>query len=172
MTEKDITKIKIGKFDISLAGIKQVITELALTHADKQDAEIAALMLERLSHDNYIPSSATEEYGRAFVREFRKFTGQPYQDEAPRGLEIKVLGMGCAQCHGLTQTIMELLTELGLPADLDHVTDIKEIAQYGVMGSPGLVINGKIMAVGSVPPRKKLKEWLIDANQFRGGGKA
>jgi|WetSurMetagenome_2_1015567.scaffolds.fasta_scaffold22853_5 small redox-active disulfide protein 2 len=172
MTEKDITKIKVGKFDISITGIKQVMTELSLSHADKQDAEIAAMMLERLSHDNYIPSGAEEEYGRAFVRELRIFTGQPYQDEPPRGLEIKVLGMGCPQCHRLTQTMMELLTELGFPADLDHVTDIKEIAEYGVMGSPGLVINGRIMAVGTVPSRKKLKEWLIDANQLRAGGKA
>jgi small redox-active disulfide protein 2 len=165
MAEKDITKIKVGKFDISIAGIKQLIAEIAKTHADKQDAEIAAMMLERLSHDNYIPSGAKEEYERAFVREFRKFTGQPHQDEAPRGLQIKVLGMGCTQCHSLTQTIMELLTELDFPADLDHVTDIKEIAKYGVMGSPGLVINAKVVAVGKVPRRNQIKAWLIEANQ-------
>ena len=172
MTEQDITRIRVGTFDISITGIKQVMTELAPTHADKQDAEIAAMMLERLSHDNYIPSGANEEYKAAFVREFRKFTGQPYRDEVPQGLQVKVLGMGCPQCHSLTQTIMELLTELGFPADLDHVTDIKEIARYGVMGSPALVINGKTVAAGTVPSRKKLKEWLIEANQSGTGGKA
>ena len=165
MAEKDITKIKIGKFDIGIIGIKQAISEMAQTGAGKGDEEVAAVMMERLGRDNYIPGSAREEYGRAFVREFRKFIGQPYKDEAPQGLEIKVLGMGCAQCHSLTNTIMELLSELDFPASLDHVTDIKEIAQYGVMGSPALVINGKIMAVGSVPPRRKLKEWLIDAKR-------
>jgi hypothetical protein len=165
MTEKEITKIRIGRFDISIVGIKPVISELAGTHTDKSDNEVAAIMLERLGPDNYIPDAAREEYGRAFVREFRKATGQPYMDEVPRGLEIQVLGMGCTQCHSLTQTLMELLTELGCPANLDHVTDIKEIAQYRIMGAPGLVINGKIMAVGTVPPRKKLKEWLIDANR-------
>jgi small redox-active disulfide protein 2 len=168
MKENDITKIKVGKFDISIAGIKQVIAELALTYADKGDEEIAAVMLERLSQNNYIPGAAKEEYRQAFVREFRRFTGQPYQDEAPQGLQIKVLGMGCPQCHSLTQTIMELLTELGFPADLDHVTDIKEIAQYGIMGSPGLVINGKIVAVGKVSPRNQIKAWLIEANQSGG----
>ena len=103
MTDKDITKIRIGGFDISIIGIKE--------------------------------------------------------------LEIKVLGMGCAQCHSLTQTVMELLTELNCPANLDHVTDIKEIARYGVMGTPALVINGKIVMVGRVPPRNQLKAWLIDANR-------
>jgi hypothetical protein len=165
MTEKEITKIRIGRFDIGMVGIKAILSELSGTHADKSDDEVAATMLERLGPDNYIPDAAREEYGRAFVREFRKVTGQPYMGEVPRGLEIKVLGMGCAQCHSLTQTLMELLGELGFPASLDHVTDIKEIAQYRIMGVPGLVINGKIMAVGTVPPRKKLKEWLMDANR-------
>jgi len=165
MAEKDITKIKIGKCDIGIIGIKQIISEMAQTDAGKGDEEVAAVMLERLGRDNYIPGSAREEYGQAFVREFRKFIGQPYKDEAPQALEIKVLGMGCAQCDGLTHTIMELLSELDFPASLDHITDIKEIAQYGVMGTPALVVNGRIMAVGTVPPRKKLKEWLIDAKQ-------
>ncbi len=166
---KDITKIKIGKFDISIIGIRQLVAEMAQTHADETDAEVARFMMERLSRDNYIPGAAKEEYASAFVREFRKYTGQPFQDEAPEGLEIKVLGMGCAQCHSLTQTLMELLTELGLPASLDHVTDIKEIARYSVMGTPALIVNGKIMAVGRVPPRKQLKEWLIEAERSVAG---
>jgi hypothetical protein len=162
---KDITKIKIGKFDISIIGIRQLIAEMAETHAGEPDEEIARFMMERLSRDNYISGAAKEEYSRAFVREFRKYTGQPFEDEAQEGLEVKVLGMGCAQCDSLTQTLMELLTELNFPASLDHVTDIKEIAQYKVMGVPALVVNGKILAAGTVPPRKKLKEWLIDAER-------
>jgi hypothetical protein len=169
MAEKDITKIRIGNCDIGIIGIKQIISEIAPTDAGKSDEEIAALMLERLGRHNYIPGGAREDYGRAFVREFRKFTGQPCEDEVPQRLEIKVLGMGCAQCHSLTQTIMGLLTELDLPASLDHVTDIKEIARYGVMGTPALVINGRIMAVGKVPPPRKLKEWLIEANRSLAG---
>jgi len=163
MAEKDITKIRIGKFDIGIVGIQQIISEIAQTDAGKSDKEIAAVMLERLARDNYIPGGAREDYGQAFVREFRKFTGQPYKDEAPRGLEIKVLGMGCAQCNSLERTVMELLTELDLPASLDHVTDIKEIARYGVMGTPALVINGRVMAVGKVPARNQMKTWLLEA---------
>jgi small redox-active disulfide protein 2 len=163
MTDKDITKIRIGKFDISLIGLKQIISELAPTHQEESDEAIAGLMLERLSGDNYIPDGAKEEYARAFVREFRKYTGQPYQEDASQGLEIKVLGMGCTQCDSLAQTVMELLTELALPASLEHVTDIKEIARYGVMGTPALVINRKVMAVGRVPSRNQLKAWLIEA---------
>jgi hypothetical protein len=77
MTDQEITKIKIGKFEISIIGIKETIAELAPTHADKRDEEIAAVMLERLRPNNYIPGGAKEEYAQAFVREFRKFAGQP-----------------------------------------------------------------------------------------------
>jgi hypothetical protein len=169
MTEKDVTKIRIGKCDIGIIGVMQIISELSQTGAGKTDEQVAEVMLERLGRDNYIPESARETYCQAFVREFRKFTGQPYEEEAPPGLQIKVLGMGCAQCDSLEQAIMGLLTELNLPADLEHVTDIKEIARYGVMGTPALIINGKIMATGKAPPPRKLKEWLLDAWQALAG---
>ena len=55
---------------------------------------------------------------------------------------------------------MTVMTELNIPADLDHVRDIKEIACYGVMGNPALVINGKVVAAGRVPSKNQLKEWL------------
>jgi small redox-active disulfide protein 2 len=168
MTDKDITQVRIGQYGFGIIGIKRLMEELAETYADKSDAEVASVMVERLSKYNYIPANVREDYGRAFVREFRKFLGQSYTEDAAAGLDIKVLGMGCPQCHALTQTIMELLTELQLPAGLNHVTDIKEIARYGVMGSPALLINGKIMAVGSIPHKDKIKKWLVEASPSLG----
>ena len=55
------------------------------------------------------------------------------------------------------------MTEMNMPADLEHVTDITEIGSYGVMGTPALVINGEVKAVGSVPPKPKLRKWLREA---------
>jgi hypothetical protein len=52
------------------------------------------------------------------------------------------------------------LSELDLPADLDHVRDVVEIGSYGVMGTPALLINGEVMCVGRVPPKIKIREWL------------
>ena len=168
MEKKDITKIKVGRFAVSIIGIKQLIEEMAATHTDKTDDEVRSFMLNRLGRGNYIPSSANEDYGKSFVREFRKFLGQPYTEDTPVGIDIKVLGTGCNQCHSLTRMIMEVLTEINLPAGLDHVMDIKEIARYGVMGSPALLINGKVMAVGGVPPRDRVKKWLVEASQSLG----
>jgi len=164
MPEKDITRISVGSFSVSIIGMKQLMEEMLKTHPDKSDDEVRSVMLDRLGKDNYIPNKAKDDYGAAFVREFRKFLGLPYKDEGPKGLDVKVLGAGCTQCHQLTRTIMEVLTELNLPAGVEHITDIREIARHGVMGSPALVINGKVVAVGSVPPRERIKKWLVEAS--------
>jgi len=58
---------------------------------------------------------------------------------------------------------MDVLAEMTLPAAVEHVTDVREIGSYGVMGTPALVINGKIVSVGTVPSKAKIKEWL---NEF------
>ena len=55
---------------------------------------------------------------------------------------------------------MEVLNELNLTADLEHVTDVKKIAAYGIMGSPALLINGKVVSVGQVPSKKQIETWL------------
>ncbi|MBC8176345.1 MAG: thioredoxin family protein [Deltaproteobacteria bacterium] len=82
-------------------------------------------------------------------------------------MEIKVLGQGCVQCDKLERDLMEVMAEIDLAADLEHVREIKEIGKYGVMGMPALIINGKVMSVGRVPPKTKLKEWLEEAQGLR-----
>jgi len=57
------------------------------------------------------------------------------------------------------------MSEINLIADIEHVRDIKEIGKYGVMGSPALLINGKVKSVGKVPPKNKLQEWLKEAQK-------
>lgn len=109
------------------------------------------MLLERLSEKNYIPENVREIYGRAFVREFRKFLGHAVEDGGPEGLVIKVLGAGCAICDGLENAVMEILTTMGLAADLEHVRDTEKILEYRVKGIPALVINGRVMCTGRNP---------------------
>ena len=54
---------------------------------------------------------------------------------------------------------------MDLAGDLEHVRDIKEIGKYGVMGTPALIINGTVKAVGKVPPKNRIKKWLVDATE-------
>lgn len=79
-------------------------------------------------------------------------------------MEIKVLGTGCANCKTLEKNILNALNELNITAVLEKVEDIVKIMSYGIMRTPGLVINGKVVLSGKVPSVNELKE-IINANQ-------
>jgi len=160
MSHDDVTKIKVDKQSVGIIGLNRVMEEMAAGYGEKPEEEVRLELVKRLSKRNYIPDRARENYGKAFLREFNKFLGKPYEEEDSAGLEIKVLGAGCVQCDRLEREIVEVTAEMNLTADIEHVRDLKEIGKYGVMGTPGLVINGKVKAVGQVPPKHKIVEWL------------
>jgi small redox-active disulfide protein 2 len=161
----DHSRIRVGDHEVGLIGLNQAIEEIAQSYSDKTDEEVQDALVERLSKKNYIPSSAREDYGKAFVREFRKSLGQPHEEASEGPLRIVVLGPGCFQCDRLEQTVMRVLNEMALPASLEHVTDIKEMAKYGFVRTPALIIKGKVVAKGTVPSVKKIKEWLIETSR-------
>jgi small redox-active disulfide protein 2 len=66
------------------------------------------------------------------------------------GASVKVLGSGCEKCNALEAATKEALTELGMDTAIDHVTDFAQIATYGVMSTPALVIDGKVVSFGKV----------------------
>ena len=160
MTSDDISQIKVGKNRMGIIGLKQVLSEVAQAYTGRPDDEIEVELLNRLSKKNYIPENARTVYGQAFLREFKKSIGQVVEVSDSDYLEIKVLGPGCSRCNQLEQDIMAVMNELDLAGDIEHVTDMIAIGEYGVMGTPALILNGKVMAVGTVPPKAKLKMWL------------
>ena len=162
MSQEDLTKIRINNQLIGIIGLRDVMEEMAGEYAERPDAEVETTLIKRLSRKNYIPDKAKEDYGKALLREFNKFLGRPYVEDVSQDLEIKVLGPGCVRCDRLERELMGVLADMNLAADLEHVRDIKEIGSYGVMGTPALVINGKIMCVGTVPTKEKIKEWLSE----------
>lgn len=163
MSQEDVVQIKVDGHAVGIMGMKTAMEAMAKEYADKPDDEAGSELLKRLSKKNYIPNRVKENYAKAFLREFKKFLGKPYEQEVSGGVEIKVLGQGCVQCDRLERDLMEVMAEIDLAADLEHVREIKEIGKYGVMGMPTLIINGKVKSVGRVPPRAKLKEWLKEA---------
>ena len=74
--QSDISQIKIGQRTYGIVGLKHALEALRETHAKQSDEAVAEELLGRLSNKNYIPDKVQEKYGRAFVREFRKYLGQ------------------------------------------------------------------------------------------------
>ena len=70
---------------------------------------------------------------------------------------VKVLGTGCAKCNALEDAVRAALTELGMDTTIDHVTDFTQIAAYGVMTTPALVVDGKVVSYGKVLKKDEAK---------------
>ena len=162
MPQDDVVQIRVNRQSVGIIGLKAAMADMAEKYAERPDNEIGAELLKRLSERNYIPDRVKPDYAMAFLREFKKFLGKPYEEEGQEGVQIKVLGPGCPQCDGLEQELMQVMAEINLMADIEHVRDIKEIGKYGVMGTPALIINGEVKSVGSVPHKGKIKEWLSE----------
>jgi small redox-active disulfide protein 2 len=75
-------------------------------------------------------------------------------------MEIKVLGTGCPRCQELEKRVLNALGELGVAASVDKVTDIRKIMEFKVLGTPGLVINGRVVSSGRIPSVGELKAWI------------
>lgn len=75
-------------------------------------------------------------------------------------IDIKVLGSGCANCKTTQKLIEEVANENGINIALEKVEDIAKIMSYGVMSTPGVIVNGKIAHAGGIPDKKTILSWL------------
>ena len=73
---------------------------------------------------------------------------------------VKVLGSGCRNCEATAKLIKDVAAARGVAIELEKVTDMAAILGYGVMSTPGVVIDGKVVHAGGVPDRKKIEGWL------------
>jgi small redox-active disulfide protein 2 len=73
---------------------------------------------------------------------------------------VKVLGTGCANCRATTQRVEQVAKELGVAITLEKVEAIQDIMAYGVLATPGVVVDGTVVHSGGVPTREKISEWL------------
>ena len=75
-------------------------------------------------------------------------------------MDIKVLGTGCANCKNTIALIEQLAQAKGVSVTLQKVEELRDIMGYGVMSTPGVVVNGKVVHAGGVPSREKVEAWL------------
>jgi len=82
------------------------------------------------------------------------------KSEMENTMDIKILGSGCTKCKTTAALIDQVAKDKGVPIHLDKVEDVRQIAGYGVMSTPGVVIDGKVVHAGGVPSRQKVEQWL------------
>ena len=159
MEEKDYRLVLVGNTQVGLIGLKEIFEELK-TQRGKPEPDLKEILVERAARGNYIPDSIKEEYKKALFREFKTFLGEKVEEEKREFLEVIILGMGCFSCNQMEKDILAVLSETGIKAGLNHVTDPNLIAQYGILPPPALIINGKVKSKGTIPPKSMIKKWL------------
>ncbi|MCK9213813.1 MAG: thioredoxin family protein [Rhodoferax sp.] len=75
-------------------------------------------------------------------------------------MDIKVLGTGCANCKATIALIGQVAQAKGVAVQLGKVQELRDIMGYGVMSTPGVVVNGKVVHAGGVPSREKIEQWF------------
>lgn len=75
-------------------------------------------------------------------------------------MEIKILGPGCPRCAQVEKLVKEAVTQAGVAANIEKVSDFKQIASYGVFGTPAVVVDGVVKSVGKIPKKEEIQSWL------------
>jgi small redox-active disulfide protein 2 len=78
-------------------------------------------------------------------------------------LTIKILGIGCENCKKVEQTARQAAANMGMEAEFIKVTDRESIYKYPILGTPGLVINEKVVCAGRIPNEAEVTTWLVNA---------
>jgi small redox-active disulfide protein 2 len=78
-------------------------------------------------------------------------------------LTVKVLGSGCENCKKVESIARKVVTSMGLQAQVIKVTDWAEIKKYPILGTPGLVINEKVVCAGRIPSEAEVTTWMVNA---------
>jgi hypothetical protein len=159
MEEKDYRLVFVGNTQVGLLGLKEIFEEFR-SQRGAPESELKQLLVDRAGKTNYIPSSVKAEYEKALFREFKRFLGEKVEEERGGSLEVTILGPGCYSCNKLEQDVIAVLSENGIQALLNHVSNPSLMAQYGVLPTPALIINGKVKSKGVVPTKSMIKKWL------------
>ncbi|MBN1504048.1 MAG: thioredoxin family protein [Candidatus Eisenbacteria bacterium] len=147
MPDNDVKQITVAGISVGMRGLDAVFSELKAS-GKQPSVGLGGVLVEMARRHNYVPDAARTEYANALLREYRRYLGEEVPEERTAGLSIKVLGMGCSRCEALASNVRSALAKLGLAADVEHVQDARRIAEYGVLGVPALVVDGKVVSVG------------------------
>jgi hypothetical protein len=151
--------IKVGNVTVGLLGLDIALVQLS--GKDISEDEAVNLLYERVRQKNYIPKQAIEPYKEALRKEYRRYC--KLDTSKDEGISIKVLGRPCIVCNKLKLTLIDILQEKNVAADIEDIQDLDEIWRYGVINTPTLIINGEVKSSGIQPPRVQLEKWIDEA---------
>ena len=187
---RDISRIRVKGIKVGLVGLKQAFERVSAerrtagteagaaksetggpTQSDGKSepaspgSETAGRLLELVGKSNYIAEAVRDDYREALLREYQRFLGIEVPEESTV-MEIKVFGRsGCQRCSNLSEEILDVLAELGIAADFEHVTDLDLFAELGPVAPPVVTVKGKIVSSGRTLNKARIADILREASR-------
>ncbi|MEN8135764.1 MAG: thioredoxin family protein [Thermodesulfobacteriota bacterium] len=149
--------LRIGRATVGLVGLDIALNRL-LNDAEMGHEEGVNQLYDEVREQNYIPAGMEEQYRQALGREYERLKSG--REASEQNLVIRVLGPGCVSCNNLQNIVIEVMSEMGLAADVFQVHDLDEIGRFGIIQTPALLINGKVKCAGRLPTSSQVEEWL------------
>jgi small redox-active disulfide protein 2 len=125
------------------------------------DGEMANDLLEQAKIYTPLEPGKESEYKEAIMEAYKTFLLDQKKEKTV--LIIKVLGIGCENCKKVEANTMDALAEMNVDADVVHVTEHDAIYAYPILGTPGLVINEKVVSAGRIPSKDEIKQFILQA---------
>lgn len=156
MEEATSRTIRIGKSTIGLIGLDIALNQAAAKQMTEDEA--VDFLFDIVQRQNYIPQGAEPKYREALQKAYHlHLHPDEQQNEVP---VIRIYGKSCVSCDNLHNSVREVLHSVGLAADIEKIHDPDEIGRAGIMITPALVINGKIISSGKWPTQAQLEQWI------------
>lgn len=163
-----VSKVEIGGRVVGIVDLEEIFEEVRASGLTKDEA-LKDAIFRKVQMNNYIPSRMESLYKEGLLEEYRIFTGEaqkrPRSSASP---EIRLYGSSCFRCEKLDEMIKEILSHARIRADYQLVTDMREVAQAGVMMTPAIAVNGRMVLQGQVPLEADLEKMLVIALEGKG----
>lgn len=158
----NITQVRVGSNLIGLKGLEEIFQKF-LEQPWETEEQAQEELCRRVAAVNYIPAGARPAYRLALWREFRRFRGEEVDPPTLKGLEVKVLGLGCAGCRHFYQQVVDILAAKKIEAAIQYITEPNLLKDYQVRAFPALIINDRLVLAGRLPPPAELSHILMEA---------
>jgi len=149
--------LQVGKVTVGLIGLDVALSKYGCDESLPVQ-EAVEIVFKEVSARNYVPVTAVHLYRQAIEEEILRLrSGKKVQSKE---LIIRILGPGCVSCNKLQSTVLEVMNDLDVAADIFQIHDLDEIGRFGVMQTPALVINGEVKSAGRHPTRSQIEAWI------------
>ena len=166
-----ISKVTIGGNTIGITDLEEIFQEVRSASIGNVD-DLKNLIMKKVKAKDYVPYSAEPTYREDLYEEYLVFIGElPARKQKSPYVKILLYGSSCYNCERLDGMIMEILSRSGIQADYQHVTDMREIARAGIISTPALAVDGKVILKGQVPEENRLEGMLLQAIEKARAGK-